>query len=241
MFFLIPWATYLFIYLAAALLPALFLMRYIYRKDSWEPEPVPLLVSLALSGVLAGFLSGVLEGVFGRILSFLPINKDSHLYTILTAFLVVAAVEEGMKAYLLYRRTWEDANFNYSFDAVVYSAFVSLGFAAIENLIYVFTYGLSVALPRAALAIPGHFGFSVVFGYFYGRARERADLGFFSASRANLLAGYVLAVFLHGFYDSCAMLGTSTSLSCFLLFIIILYLVIFKVVEKAAREDKPLY
>ena len=135
MFFLVPWAAYIFIYLAAALLPALFLMRYIYRKDSWEPEPIPLLISLALHGVLAGILSGILEGIFQRFLGFLPLNQESHLYTILTAFFVVAVVEEGMKAYLLHRRTWEDANFNYSFDAIVYSAFVSLGFAAMENLI----------------------------------------------------------------------------------------------------------
>ena len=94
------------------------------------------------------------------------VAPDNPKHIILLAFLVVAAVEEGSKFFFLYRRTWHDPNFNFRYDAIVYAVFVSLGFAAFENVKYVFNYGLSVALPRAILAIPGHMGFAVFMGFF---------------------------------------------------------------------------
>ena len=241
MIFLIPFASYIFIYLAAALLPAFFLMRYIYRKDQWEPEPLSLLLYLAFLGVVAALLSVILEGIASALLSLSSIRPDSPLYAIITAFFGVAAIEEGTKYYLVYRRTWEDANFNFRFDAIVYSAFVSLGFAAFENVYYVFTYGLSVAFPRAILAIPGHLAFSVVFGYFYGRARAQADHGEMPRARASLLAGYVLATLLHGFYDACTMIGTDRSLLAFLIFVAVMYIVILRIIRQEALNDKPLF
>ncbi len=92
-------------------------------------------------------------------------------YTILLAFLVVAVVEEGTKFVFLKLRTWRDPNFNFRFDGIVYAVFVSLGFAAFENINYVLGYGLTVALPRAVLAIPAHMGFAVFMGLFYGRGK----------------------------------------------------------------------
>lgn len=71
----------------------------------------------------------------------------------------------------LHARTWRNPNFNYRFDGIVYAVFVSLGFAAFENIQYVLHYGLSVALPRAIFAVPGHMSFAVFMGLFYGRAK----------------------------------------------------------------------
>lgn len=65
---------------------------------------------------------------------------------ILLAFLVVAVVEEGTKFFFLHQKTWHSPYFNYRYDAIVYAVFVSLGFAAFENVKYIFNYGLSVAL-----------------------------------------------------------------------------------------------
>ncbi|MBQ7680949.1 MAG: PrsW family intramembrane metalloprotease, partial [Oscillibacter sp.] len=148
------------IYILAALLPAVFLLHYIYCHDTIEPEPPGLLLLLVLSGVVAALLASVLEGLGEWILKRFLYQGDP-LYTVLLAFLVVAVIEEGVKFFFLKRTTWNHPAFNYRFDGVVYSAFVSLGFAAFENLYYIFGYGLSVALPRAVLAIPGHLSFSV--------------------------------------------------------------------------------
>ena len=170
MFFYVPWMSVLALYVLAAVLPAVFLMRYVYRKDTAEKEPPALLASLALMGVFAALAAMVLERIGESVLNRL-VSTNSRWYVILLAFLVVGAAEEGCKLFFLKRRSWWDPNFNYRFDGVVYAVFVSLGFAAFENILYVFRYGLSVALPRALLAIPGHMGFAVFMGCFYGRAK----------------------------------------------------------------------
>ena len=240
MFFILPLAMYLVVYIGAAVLPALFLMRYIYRKDTWEPEPTNLLVSLVVTGVVAALLSMVLESLVAPFVGGSILVQSTAQATILTAFLGVAVIEEGAKYYLLYRRTWNLRDFNYRFDAIVYAAFVSLGFAAFENILYVFRYGLSVALPRALLAIPGHLGFSVVFGYFYGRARLAANYGDKGRSTQSLITGYIAAVLLHGIYDSCALMGTSGSMLFFIVFVIVMYVFISRLIKFESQTDAPL-
>ncbi len=116
---------------------------------------------------------------------------------------------------------------------------MSLGFAAFENVKYVFSYGLSVALPRAILAIPGHMGFSVFMGVFYGRAKLKYDMGDRFGSTLNLIFAYVSAVALHGIYDSCCMSGTKQSTALFVLFVIAMYLIVFGLIRHESRSDTP--
>ena len=132
-FFAVPALYILGIYVLAAVLPAVFLLRYIYRKDTVEPEPPLLLIRLLFMGVIAALISIVLESLGESILNAL-VDPGSPWYTVLLAFFVVAVVEEGTKFFFLKRRTWYDPNFNYSFDGIVYAVFVSLGFAAYENI-----------------------------------------------------------------------------------------------------------
>ena len=181
------------VYVLAAVLPAIFLMRYVYRQDQIEPEPVGLLASLVWKGVLAALAAIVLESL-GQMVLDGQVSQDNPNYVYYLAFLVVAAVEEGTKLFFLYRRTWKEPDFNYRFDAIVYAVFVSLGFAAFENVKYVFSYGLSVALPRAILAVPGHMGFAVFMGIFYGRAKRCADWGTRFGCKVNLILSYLFPV-----------------------------------------------
>lgn len=226
------------VYVLAAVVPAILLMRYVYRQDRIEPEPPGLLGNLVLRGVFAALAAIVLEYLGESILNAL-VAPDNPRYVILLAFLVVAAAEEGTKFFFLYRRTWPDPNFNYRFDAILYAVFVSLGFAAFENVKYVFHYGLSVALPRAFLAIPGHMGFAVFMGYFYGRAKLRFDWGDRLGCRLNLFLGYLSAVVLHGIYDTCCMSGTAGSTLVFVLFVAAMYLAVYLLIKHEARTDAP--
>jgi RsiW-degrading membrane proteinase PrsW (M82 family) len=156
------------------------------------------------------------------------------------AFLVVAVVEEGAKFIFLKRRTWHDPNFNYRFDGIVYAVSVSLGFAAFENISYILGYGLTIALPRAILAIPGHMGFAVFMGLFYGRAKMSENNGDQKGTIANLWAGYLLAVLLHGFYDSCVMFGNVLSTLLFAAFIVTMYIVVIRLIKKESASDRPI-
>lgn len=238
MFFITPMLSILAVYILAAVLPAIILLRYIYKHDTVEKEPPGLLLTLLFMGVLAALCATVLEAIFQTVLDLL-VDPGSPVYTILLAFLVVAVVEEGTKFWLLKRRTWYHPAFNYRFDGIVYAVFVSLGFAAYENITYVLRYGLSVALPRALLAVPGHAAFAVVMGAFYGRARLREGWGDLREARRDLWTGYLFAVFLHGFYDTCAMIGTGTSMVVFLVFVALMFLGIFRLVKKESATDAP--
>lgn len=235
MIFLLPLA----IYVGAAVIPAVFLMKKIYNMDSYEKEPPELLRACVIRGVFAALLAIVLEIIGQTAMGLAKITPESKLYVMILAFGVVAVAEEGAKMFFLYRLTWRNPNFNYRFDGIVYSAFVSLGFAAFENIKYVFSYGLTVAFPRAILAVPGHLGFAIVFGYFYGRARMAANRGQQARAKSNLLTGYLCAVLLHGFYDTCAMTGTTRATVVFLVFVAVMYIFIIHLVKKESRTNAP--
>ncbi len=239
MFIVLPLLTILGIYFLAAVLPAILLIRYIYREDKIEKEPPALIRSLILWGVAAALVSSMLENLGKGILSSL-LDQRGPVYIIIWAFLIVAVVEEGTKFFFLKRRTWHDPNFNYRFDGIVYAVSVSLGFAAFENLNYVFGYGLSIAVPRALLAIPGHMSFAVFMGLFYGRAKLYEEKGNHKRKVVNLWAGYLMAVLLHGFYDSCVMIGTAFSTMLFTAFIVIMYIIVIRLIKKESASDRPL-
>lgn len=234
----LPTLAIIIIYLLAALLPALFLMRYIYRKDTIEKEPPGLLTGLVFLGVAAALVAVVLETLGQRVLDSV-LSEDDPAYTIVFAFLIVAVVEEGAKFLFLRWRTWKDPNFNYRFDGIVYAVFLSLGFAAFENISYVMGYGLTAALYRALLAIPAHMGFAVFMGLFYSRAKLCSDVGYPARKRLNLWAAFLIAVLLHGFYDACALMGTVLSTLLFAAFVIVMYIVVIRLVKKESITDEP--
>ena len=227
------------VYIAAAVLPAAALMLYVYKKDTVEKESWGLLFKLIIGGCLSAVLSGILEGFAQAGLN--SVLAPNHpAYTVLLAFLVVAVVEEGTKFFFLRRRSWKSSEFNYCFDGMVYAIFVSLGFAALENIGYVLGYGLEVAPTRALFAIPAHLSFAVYMGYFYGRAKRWDIRGMKSMARKDQLIGYLIAVFLHGFYDTCALTGTTTATIIFFIFVVAVDISVIFMIKHGSKEDEPL-
>ncbi|MDD5881615.1 MULTISPECIES: PrsW family intramembrane metalloprotease [Erysipelotrichaceae] len=225
------------IYLAAAITPAAVLLRFIYQNDKIEKEPARLLVSLLFGGVLAALAAMVLEWIGEDLLiPSLPISEGTASAAIADAILVGIS-EEGAKFYFLKRRSWNQPAFNYRFDGVVYAVFVSLGFAAFENILYIAQYGLSIALSRALLAIPAHLSFGVFLGSYYGRAKVCDVYGDDVGRSRNLLAGFVSAAGLHAFYDGCIMVNTSLSTAVFAIFVIALFCYVYREVKKESQED----
>lgn len=227
------------VYVLAALIPAAVLLYFVYRQDSIEKEPPKLLILLLVGGVLATLVAVALE-IAGQLILNRFFFYPTVLYYILYAFLVVACVEEFAKLLFLKLFSWKNPNFNYVFDAVVYAVFVSLGFAAFENVQYVFSYGLGTALARAVTAVPGHLSFSVFMGVFYGRAKLCQVYGNRSGQRKNMALAYLVPVFFHGFYDACAMIGSGVSMVLFLAFVVVMYILVFRLLRAAARHDRPL-
>lgn len=225
---------YNLILIAAAIIPAVFLMIKVYRSDRLEPESPSLLWSLALAGVLSALLALVAERVLGSLTRL--IFGNGTIYQILLYFVVVGLSEEGAKYLLLKRRTWNSWEFNCQYDAVVYAVFVSLGFALWENISYVLHFGFTTALVRAVTAIPGHTCFGVFMGAFYGMARRAENSGQHEASRLYRVLAVLVPVLLHGTYDYIASVDGSTWY--FIAFIAVLFAIAYSLVVRMSRADR---
>ena len=229
------------LYSAAALIPAIVLLILVYRQDKIEKEPAPLLWKLLLlGGGLSVVFALVGESILQEVLNQLVSPYDHILYNLILAFIVVACVEEGGKLLFLRLFSWNTPHFNYAFDAVVYSAFVSLGFAAIENVKYVFNYGLEVAVARAFTSVPAHLSFAILMGVFYGRAKLCQVCGDHRRSRRNMWLAYLVPVLFHGTYDACCMIQNGVTAWLFMGFVAVMYILVFRLLRRAAKFDRPL-
>ena len=225
------------ILIAAAVIPAILLLIFVYRADKMEREPFSLLLSLVWRGVIATMFALYAERFGSRLLA-IQVAEDSVLYRILLYFVVVACSEEGFKYLLLYRRTWNSPDFNCQFDAVVYAVFVSLGFALWENIDYVLMYGFDTALIRAVTAVPGHACFGVFMGAFYGLAKRYDCYGRKGKSKIFRILAFVIPVLLHGCYDYIATLESDGLTWLFVAFILVLFLISLFLVRRLSDHDR---
>jgi len=223
-----------FFLVAAALIPPLILLYIIYRMDKIEREPVNLLLSLFLRGVVAMFPILILELVGDKVIGIF--SWSQMLYLFFAYFVIPGFVEEGVKYQVLVRRVWNDPNFNYTFDAIVYAVFVSLGFAAVENIMYVVTTGFSTAVVRAIFSIPGHAMFGVVMGAGLARAKRLEALGQDQAAESAKSRAWITAAILHGFYDF-LLVGFG---AIFYVYFVGLLIYVVRLLKKAAAEDTPI-
>lgn len=217
----------------AALLPPFILLRVVYRMDRVEAEPGSLLRALFLRGVLAMLPILVLELLADQFIDFFPFGAMTYLF--LAYFVIPGFIEEGVKYRVLYKRTWNDANFDYRFDAIVYAVFVSLGFAAVENVMYVLTSGFGTAVMRALFSIPGHAMFGVVMGAGYGAAKWLEAHGNFEQAAARRKRAWLTAAVLHGFYDF-LLVGFG---GIFYLYFIGMVILVVRLLKRSAQEDGP--
>ncbi len=104
-------------------------------------------------------------------------------------------VEEFSKYIIVKYYAQRNKEFNEPFDGIVYAVMVSMGFAALENVLYVFQYGFATGVTRAFTAVPAHATFGILMGYFMGKAK-------FSKNKLQLnLLGLFAATLFHGAYD----------------------------------------
>ena len=225
--------------LTIALLPAALLTVYIYKKDRVEREPVRLIVRLLALGAFSCLPASVLELAITRVLAGFDFSNP-YFASFLEAFVVAALCEELVKYYFLRRSTWASAAFDYQFDAIVYGVSVSLGFAALENVMYVMQAGFETGLLRAVTSVPGHAIFGVFMGYFYGYAKLSETEGRFSEAREYLTLSVLVPILLHGTYDFIAfsMQISELWMAPFFAYVALLYLIGLRRVNRSAREDR---
>ena len=234
-----PYLAYRWLLVAAAVLPAVFLLVRVYRADRIERESPRLIGSLVIGGIISTFFAIISERVFGGLLNRL-VPGTSPAYNVLLYFGVVAISEELAKYMLLKKRTWNNPEFNCLYDGVVYAVAVSLGFALWENISYVTMYGFSTALVRAVTAVPGHACFGVFMGVFYSLAKSNDYVGEEGKSRFFRILSVVVPVLLHGAYDYIASMESADYSWTFIIFVAALFALSFVMVGRMAKNDRYL-
>ncbi len=197
--------------LFTALLPVAILLFYIYRKDALVPEPPGQLVKAFLLGILAIPLSLCVSLPLGM-LGFYVDAPATIFGSICVSFFGAAIPEEAAKLLILWLILRNNKYFDEHMDGIVYAVFVSLGFAAVENIMYLFqNYDswLSVGVTRAIFSVPGHFCFGVLMGYYYSLARFSPE-----NQKRNRMLVLLAPVLVHGIFDSILFtIGLATWLS----------------------------
>lgn len=179
--------------LLAATIPVLVFLYYIFKKDK-NREPIKLLLKCFFGGFLALIIALLID------LPLLYIGgeiNDPFSKSFFEAFFVAAIPEEIAKFIILYWIVWKNKFFDEHYDGIVLAVFVSMGFAFIENILYVFENGMQTAITRAIFAIPGHGLFAISMGYYFSLAKHENK----SSMKKYLLLSILTPVLLHGTYD----------------------------------------
>ena len=192
-----------------ALIPVIALLIFIYVRDKKEKEPVGFLVLLFIAG-MSTVIPAIIAEAIGELILGAIFPEESVIKAYIVAIALVAPVEEMGKYVILRAITWKNKNFDYSYDAIVYSVFVSLGFAAVENIGYVFNNGLSTAILRMFTAVPGHACFAVFMGFFYSKAKYASVTNDRSLQAKFTALSMIVPIILHGIYDAIVMGAVSS-------------------------------
>ncbi len=197
----------MFLLLALSVLPVILLMIFIYRQDKYQKEPVKSLAKAFIGGILAIPLDFIIIDLIYKVWV-----NDTVFYS---AFWEAGFPEELAKLLIFMIFIWRDKNFDEYMDGIVYASFIGLGFACVENILYVFgaageSFGAAIhtSIARAILSVPGHFLFGVVMGYFLSLAK-------FQEGRfwPNLIMGFLAAAAVHGLFDWLLMLDISATVN----------------------------
>ena len=182
----------MFFLLAIALAPGAAIGLYIYWKDKHEREPLGLLVKSFFFGVISTLITLLISWPISRLV---PLDPTSLTQQAVHAFLLVALIEEFSKFIFVRWVLYPNKNFNEPFDGIVYSVTVSLGFAGLENILYVMDGGVETAVLRMFTAVPAHASFGVLMGYFLGKAKFEHKKGHYAIYALGV------ATLFHGAYD----------------------------------------
>ena len=187
--------------LIASITPVIIFLYLIFKKDK-SKEPINLLAKC----FFGGFLSIIITLIIDIPMTFIGDSFHTPLFkSFFDAFFIAAIPEELSKFIILYWIIWKSKFFDEQYDGIIYAVFVSLGFALVENIVYVFQHGMGVAFIRAILAVPGHGLFAVAMGYFISIAKFSKE----GYQQKYLALSLLVPMLFHGTYDFILMYGNS--------------------------------
>lgn len=225
--------------LLSAGLPVVALCYFIYQKDN-NKEPMDLLMKLLGLGALITIPVIIGELAIGKLTDVEGVKDFITIFT--KVFFGVALFEEGFKWLVVKYRAYNNREFDEVYDIIVYSVFVSLGFALVENIGYVLLGGLGTAIMRAILSVPGHACFAVLMGYYFSRAKVASISNNKSLCTRSMIYSLLIPMLFHTMYDALLEWYINTNIDSliliFLLFDVIMVVICFITVNRTSKVQQ---
>jgi len=214
--------------LLITILPSLLIVTFFVKSDRF-PEPTKQIVKIFFYGILICFPAYLLNTAL------IGVYANTEIYDgLVSSFLSAAPIEEVLKFTVLYSLVYKMKDFNEPIDSIVYGVTVSLGFATLENIYYVYflndyfdTSSQSLAVLRSFSAIPAHGVFGATMGYFFMKYS-------FVKKQNNLALSMVVPILLHGSYNFFA----HTYFIVSLLIVIISWVVVLRSFARLKKSQK---
>lgn len=218
--------------LGLAVAPILIVVVYIYIRDKYEKEPLNLLfLGLFFGCCITAPILMVEQG-----LDAYALNIDSRIWgTFFSAFITASFTEETFKFIILYALVWHNKNYNERFDGIVYATFISLGFALVENIMYVIhpdLGGVETGLLRSLFAVPAHALFGITMGYYLSLSRYEK-----TQKLRYILKAFFIPIILHGIYDFILIYQSKYMLLFFVPYVLFLWVSGFRKMKKHINDS----
>lgn len=221
---------------AVALAPTIALLIYVYQKDRYDREPLPLLMKLFVFGAFTVIPVYFVEKIFAGFNIFGGIISAAY-----TSFVVAGFTEEYFKRMVVLRLACRNKNYDEKLDGIIYSVFSALGFATVENLMYILVGQnnfLYTGVTRGIFAVPAHMLFGVTMGYYLSLAKFAIDK---SKQILYLKKSLYIPLILHGIYDFILLSGFSYIMIIFIPFVLYLWRVNLIKLNEYVRESRDRY
>ena len=190
----------LLVLVAAA--PSLALLTYFYLRDRYEREPLGHLVAAYLLGAFAMLTAQGMDVIIADSIPADWLHTGGESARLFDAFVIAGAVEEIAKWVMLFAAVYAWREFDEPLDGLLYGVAIALGFATLENFIFLSNRGLAIAWQRAIFAVPAHALFGGCMGYYAGRAKfAPADAHRSRRFWLALALSLVVPITFHGAYD----------------------------------------
>ena len=182
---------------------------------------------------LAGLVSAPIAGLMTHLLVSgfsLRIGLHFSISEFFFQFFLVGPIEELSKFFAVFLVAHRKDDFSNAYDGILLAISGALGFAGLENLLYLYAFGVEMTLPRLILGNLGHATYSMFWGYALGVVMHE------NAAFPTLGFGLLIASVLHGAYNyflGVSIFGAAISLGLALSLIVFLLLFL-----KDERERK---
>ncbi|ARI77230.1 glutamic-type intramembrane protease PrsW [Halobacillus mangrovi] len=213
--------------LTAAIAPAVAIMTFIYLSKRIELEPLPLIIRMFVIGVIMVFPIMFIQYAFE--------SEGFFQSPFLKSVFLAGLLEEFFKWFFLLFVAFRHSDFDHHYDGIIYGVAISLGFATVENIIYLFANGIEIALMRAVFPVSSHALFGIIMGFYLGKAK-------FSNSNSTLCLFFALLipVSLHSFYDFIITVFDQKWIYGILPFMLILWMIGIRKIRVANKHHEKL-